>query len=174
MYQLNKLFGIIYFTATSVYSLPPPRIVKKIVEDVPILIEQSNKTLHFKSGETANLHCIFTANSKLNPIEWNKYDVNASHQYASVYDYKDPRYFVSNDTGQLTITNVNSKDEGKYYCVAKTESGMNSGEIELFVTKDDNNDMTSKQTLKNEVMMVKPAIIGIACIAFLVGIIVIF
>ena len=72
MFQLNKLFVVImvlsiHFTK-SVYSLPPPRIVKKIVEDVPILVEQSNKTLHFKSGETANLHCIFTANSKLNPI----------------------------------------------------------------------------------------------------------
>ena len=81
---------------------------------------------------------------------------------------------TNNDGQQLIITNVNSKDEGKYYCVAKTETGMNSGEIELFVTKEDNNNMTSiKQTLKNEIMMVKPAIIGIACIAFLVSVMVI-
>ena len=101
-------------------------------------------------------------------------DVNnvSSYQYASVNNYKDPRYLVNNS--ELIITNVNSKDEGKYYCVAKTETGMNSGEIELFVTsKEDNDMMTTKQVLKNEVMMVKPAIIGIACIAFLVGIIVI-
>ena len=79
----------------------------------------------------------------------------------------------NNDGQQLIITNVNSKDEGKYYCVAKTETGMNSGEIELFVTKEKNNMTSTKQTLKNEIMMVKPAIIGIACIAFLVGVMVI-
>ena len=123
----------------------------------------------------ANLYCIFTANSKLiHPIEWNKLgnDVNNvfSHQYASVNNYKDPRYLVNNS--ELIITNVNSKDEGKYYCVAKTETGMNYGEIELFVTTSDNDIMatTTKQTLKNEIMVVKPAVIGIACIAFLVGV----
>jgi len=178
MYQLNKVFVIIPFftTISPVYSLPPPRIIKKIVEDVPTLIQQSNKTSYFKSGETANLHCIFAANSKLiHPIEWNKLDndVNnvSSYQYASVNDYKDPRYLVNNS--ELIITNVNSKDEGKYYCVAKTKTGMNYGEIELFVTTSDNDVMAAtntKQTLKNEIMIVKPAVIGIACIAFLVGV----
>ena len=85
------------------------------------------------------MYCIFTADSKLiHPIEWNKLgnDVNnvSSHQYASVNDYKDPRYLVNNS--ELIITNVNSIDEGKYYCVAKTETGMNYGEIELLHTRD--------------------------------------
>jgi len=176
MYQLNKVFVIIPFftTISPVYSLPPPRIIKKIVEDVPNLVQQSNKTLYFKSGETANLYCIFTANSKLIHPKWNKLgkDVNnvSSYQYASVNNYKDPRYFVNNS--ELIITNVNTKDEGKYYCVAKTKTGMNHGEIELLVTTTNNDIMatTTKQTFKNEIMIVKPAFIGIACIAFLVGV----